>query len=467
MRNVGLRIVSFSTEKSLIGRSTLIRFTLSGPEKSGIEIGSTLYMRHVLLNMLVLSMLILGWLSSASADSLLIPMDLKQTNHLKAYGLVYWVLEHGVNVEWLLSYRGGSFLIRHEEVIVREARLRGVAFELVSGTQVAQIYHTIENNNMEKVLLEKAPKVAVYTPPNMQPWDDAVTLALTYAEIPYDKVWDEEVLAGRLEEYDWLHLHHEDFTGQYGKFYAMYRNADWYREQQVQYEAFARKLGFAKVSEEKKAVARAIKEYVLKGGFVFAMCSATDTIDIALSAENTDIAPAVFDGDPIAPDCQRKLDFSKAFAFENFTLITDPLIYEFSDIDTTPRTRGRVRGAEADYFTLFEFSAKYDPVPTMLTQNHAAVIDGFMGQTTGYYRHVIKKSVTIMGEAEGTDEVKYIHGNLGKGTFTFYGGHDPEDYQHLVGDPPTELGLHKNSPGYRLILNNVLFPAAKKKKLKT
>ena len=424
-------------------------------------------MRHILLNMLVLNMLILGWLSSASADSLLIPMDLKQTDHLKAYGLAYWVLEHGLNVEWLLNYRDGSFLMRHEEVIVREARLRGVTFEVVSGTQVAQIYHTIENSNMENVLLEKAPKVAVYTPPNTQPWDDAVTLALTYAEIPYDKVWDEEVLAGILEEYDWLHLHHEDFTGQYGKFYKQFRNADWYRDQQVQYEAFARKLGFAKVSEEKKAVARAIKEYVLKGGFLFAMCSATDTIDIALSADNTDIAPAVFDGDPIDPDCQKKLDFSKAFAFENFTLITDPLIYEFSDIDTTPPTGQRVRGAEADYFTLFEFSAKYDPVPTMLTQNHAAVIDGFMGQTTGYHRHVIKKSVTIMGEAEGTDEIKYIHGNLGKGTFTFYAGHDPEDYQHFVGDPPTELALHKNSPGYRLILNNVLFPAAKKKKLKT
>ncbi|RMF68393.1 MAG: asparagine synthetase B [Calditrichaeota bacterium] len=405
--------------------------------------------------------------TTCSAQKILIPMDLKQSDHLKAYGVAYWALERSINVEWLLNYRGGSFMLDFYPAVERELRLRGVSFTTLSGSQAAQVYAEIEQGNMDVVLLEKAPRIAVYTPPNKQVWDDAVTLALTYAEIPYDTLWDEEVLRGDLEKYDWLHLHHEDFTGQYGKFYANFRNAPWYIEEVLKNESIAKKLGFAKVSEEKKAVARAIREYVLKGGFIFAMCSATDTIDIALAAGETDIVDAVFDGDPVDPNAQQKLDYSQTFAFENFVIEPNPLVYEHSDIDYPPSNMPRVRSAEADYFTLFEFSAKYDPVPTMLTQNHVSVVKGFMGQTTAFRRDRIKKSVTILGEVEGTPEVKYIHGNLGRGTFTFYGGHDPEDYQHFVYDPPTQLSLHKNSPGYRLILNNILFPAAKKKKRKT
>lgn len=403
----------------------------------------------------------------AFAQKILIPMDLKQTDHLKAYGVAFWALQRTINVEWLLNYRGGSFLIEYYPAVERELRLRGVSFSNITASDVAQIYGEIEQGNMDIVLLEKAPKVAIYTPPNKQVWDDAVTLALTYAEIPYETLWDGEVLRGDLEQYDWLHLHHEDFTGQYGKFYANFRNAPWYIEEVMKNEEMAKSLGFSKVSEEKKAVARMIKEYVLSGGFLFGMCSATDTIDIALAAGETDIAVEVFDGDPIDPNCQAKLDYSKTFAFENFTIEQNPLVYEHSDIDYPPSNMPRVRNAEADYFTLFEFSAKYDPVPTMLTQNHVSVVKGFMGQTTAYKRSLIKKSVTILGEVEDTEEVKYIHGNLGRGTFTFYGGHDPEDYQHFVYDPPTQMSLHKNSPGYRLILNNILFPAAKKKKQKT
>jgi len=396
-------------------------------------------------------------------DKLLINMDLKQSDHLKAYGVAYWALARGINVEWLLNYRGGSFMMDYVEDVAKECRVRGVSFEVISDADAVKIYGVIESENMAVILLEKAPRIAVYSPPNKRPWDDAVTLALTYAEIPYDVVWDEEVLSGKLGQYDWLHLHHEDFTGQYGKFYAAYRNAQWYREEKKLCEDTARRLGFSKVSELKKAVAEKIREYVLNGGFLFAMCSATDTIDIALAAWRTDIVPAVFDGDPPDPDCQSRLDYSRTFAFENFKLILDPMEYEFSDIDTSPPPRS----PEADYFTLFEFSAKYDPVPTMLTQCHTPVIKGFLGQTTAFRRSLIKKSVTILGEREGTDSVKYIHGNLGKGTFTFLGGHDPEDYQHRVGDPPTQLSLHRNSPGYRLILNNILFPAARKRELKT
>ncbi len=407
------------------------------------------------------------FLRDTLAQKLLIPMDLKQTDHLKAYGVAYWSLERAINVEWLLNYRGGSFMLDYYPAVERELRLRGVAFLNLSGGDAAQIYGEIEAGNMDVILLEKAPKIAVYTPPNKQVWDDAVTLALTYAEIPYETLWDEEVLRGDLEKYDWLHLHHEDFTGQYGKFYANFRNAPWYIEEVLKNETLAKSLGYNKVSEEKKAVARMIKEYVLKGGFLFAMCSATDTIDIALAAEAADIVAAVFDGDPPDPDAQARLDFSKTMAFENFTLEMNPLVYEHSDIDSPPSHMPRVRSADVDYFTLFEFSAKYDPVPTMLTQNHVSVVKGFMGQTTGYKKDLIKKSVTILAEVEGENEVKYLHGNLGRGTFTFYGGHDPEDYQHFVYDPPTQLSLHKNSPGYRLILNNILFPAAKKQKRKT
>ena len=402
-------------------------------------------------------------------QKLLIPMDLKQTDHLKAYGIAFWALQRGIQVDWLLNYRGGSFMFDYVSGEETECRIRGVAFEAISGADAAKIYAEVadENTNMDAVRLEKVPRIAVYVPPDFKPWDDAVTLALEYAEIPYKKVWDDEVLQGKLSEYDWLHLHHEDFTGQYGKFYATHRNAPWYIEQQILYERKAKELGFKKVSEEKKAVARAIKDFVGSGGFMFSMCAATDTYDIALAAENTDICDVMFDGDPPDRDAQKKLDFSKTFAFQNFTLEMNPLRYEYSDIDIPPSDPVPLRDPNTDYFTLFEFSAKYDPVPTMLTQNHVNVIKGFMGQTTAFKKSLIKPSVTILAEREGTEEVKYLHGNYGRGTFTFYGGHDPEDYQHAVGAPPTDLSLHKNSPGYRLILNNVLFPAAKKKQQKT
>jgi len=394
-------------------------------------------------------------------------MDLQQNDHLKAYGIAYWALEQNINVEWLLNYRSGSFLLDYFPQVERELRVRGVGYAVINSTEAVQIRATIEDRNMEVVLLEKAPEVAIYQPPKETKWDDAVALALSYAEIPYEKIWDKEVMNGGLEKFDWLHLHHEDFTGQYGKFYRSFRNAPWYVEMVSTNEKLAKELGFSTVASEKLEIAKVIKEYVLQGGFLFAMCSGTDALDIALAAEKTDIVDAVFDGDAPDPDCQQKLDFSKTLAFENFTLITDPMVYEFSNIDIPPSDAPVLRSPEADYFTLFEFSAKYDPVPTMLTQNHVSVIKGFMGQTTGFRKSTIKRSVLIMAEAEGTEQVKYLHGNLGRGTFTFYGGHDPEDYQHFVGDPPTQLSLHKNSPGYRLILNNVLFPAAKKKVRKT
>jgi hypothetical protein len=422
---------------------------------------------HRLIHLFVSSLLVFGILAGQS--KLLIPMDLKQTDHLKAYGIAFWILEHHGDVDWLLNYRGGSFMCDYSDLLANECRIRGVLFEPIAASQAASIYSEVQrpDNNEDVVRLEKAPKVAVYVPPNFKPWDDAVTLALEYAEIPYTKVWDDEVLSGKLAEYDWLHLHHEDFTGQYGKFYANYRNAQWYIEQQLLYEREAHKLGFKKVSEEKEAVARAIKDYVGNGGFMFAMCSATDSYDIALAAERVDICDVMFDGDPPDPHAQEKLDFSKTLAFQNFKLDMNPLRYEYSDIDIPPSDPPPIRDPSTDYFTLFQFSAKYDPVPTMLTQDHVSIVKGFMGQTTAFKRGLIKPTVTILAEREGTEEVKYIHGNYGRGTFTFYGGHDPEDYQHTVGDPPTDLGLHKNSPGYRLILNNVLFPAAKKKQQKT
>ena len=423
-------------------------------------------MRVILVKIMVTIVVIL-FSFPAFSQKILIPMDLKQTDHLKAYGVAYWTLEKGINVEWLLNYRGGSFLVDNNSAIERELRVRGVSHEMVSGSQAAQIYATIEENNMDVVLLEKAPAIAIYQSPRESKWDDAVALALDYAEVPYSKLWDKEVLQGELEKYDWLHLHHEDFTGQHGKFYRSFRNAPWYIEMVQINEAMAKELGFKKVSQLKLAVAKMIHEYVLRGGFLFAMCSGTDTYDIALAASETDICDAIFDGDPIDANCQKNLDFSKTYAFENFHLIKDPLIYEFSDIDIPPSDNPILRRQETDYFTLFDFSAKYDPVPTMLTQNHVSVIKGFMGQTTGFKKRLIKKSVIIMAESEGTEQVKYIHGNVGRGTFTFYGGHDPEDYQHFVGDPETQLSLHKNSPGYRLILNNILFPAAKKKERKT
>ncbi len=408
--------------------------------------------------------------SSCFAVKMLIPMDFQQSDHLKAYGVAYHALEMNIPIEWLLNYRGGSFLLEEVKSIREYALVRGVAFEILDSSELYRLDETIENSNMSKELLEKCPKIAVYSPPNKQPWDDAVTLALTYAEIKYDTLWDIEVLAGKLSGYDWLHLHHEDFTGQYGKFYRSFRSHDWYIRQIIEFEAMAKQLGFDKVSDEKMAVAEYIREYVQNGGFLFAMCSATDTIDIALSARGVDIVESEFDRDPVDTDFQSKLDYSRTLAFEGFTLITDPLIYEFSDIDVTPLTPNSATitaDQVIDYFELFEFSAKYDPAPTMLTQNHENPIKAFMGQTTEYKKSLIKKNIVIMGESKARQTAKYIHGTLGKGTFTFLGGHDPEDYKHVVGDPPTQLFLHKNSPGYRLILNNVLFPGAKKKELKT
>lgn len=404
--------------------------------------------------------------TSYSQGKLLIPMDLKQTDHLKAYGIAYYALTKGIIVDWLLNYRGGSFMLDYNEEIANVCRIRGVRFEQISGSTAVQILVEVqdENNNMDVVRLEKEPKIAVYVPPGFNPWDDAVTLALDYAQIPYDKIWNDEVLRGDLAKYDWLHLHHEDFTGQYGKFYASFANAQWYQEQQILYENNAKKNGYRKVSEMMRDVAFTIKSYVANGGFLFAMCSATDSYDIALAAKNVDICDRMYDGDPPDPDAQNKLDYNQTLAFTDFKLEMNPYIYEYSDIDIQPIEIGSF---ENDYFTLFEFSAKYDPVPTMLTQNHVNVIRGFLGQTTAFREKLIKKTVTIMGKREGTDQVKYIRGDYGRGTFCFLGGHDPEDYQHQVGDPPTDLSLFKNSPGYRLILNNVLFPAAKKKKQKT
>ncbi len=412
-------------------------------------------------------LLVLLTVVTARSEKLLIPMDLTQTDHLKAYGIAYWNVDNGRPSEWLLNYRGGSFLMDYADAVMQEAMVRGVRAVRISGGDAAQIYATIERENMEVVRLEKAPRIAVYAPPGHQPWDDAVTLALDYAEIDYDIVYDPEVLAGDLSDYDWLHLHHEDFTGQFGRFYISYRNAPWFQQWKAETEEMARQLGFEKVGELKKAVARAIKRYVEGGGFLFAMCSATETIDIALAAEGIDIVPAIVDGDDMSPNYQDLLDYSKTMAFTDFRLEDNVWEYSFSDIDTYKEAVRRMRGPEADSFTLFEFSAKLSPVESMLTQNHVNHVPGFLGQTVGYYRRFIKPSVVILGEAEDIDEVKYIHGQVGKGTFTFLGGHDPEDYTHMVGDPPTNLALHRNSPGYRLILNNVLFPAAKKKELKT
>ena len=401
------------------------------------------------------------------SQKIIIPMDVKQNDHLKAYGLAFWALNQNINVEWLLNYRGGSFLLDEFSEITEVARVRGVTYEIINSEEALNIFNEINLNNMEIVLLEKAPKIAIYSPPNKQPWDDAVTLALTYAEVPYDVLWDKEVFNEKLARYDWLHLHHEDFTGQYGKFYKNYRSASWYLEQKKQYEAISRDLGFDSVHKQKKALAQIIKNYIGNGGFLFAMCSATDSFDIALATQNTDAAHEFFDESPIDEDLQKKIDYINTLAFYNFSIITNPMIYEYSDIDFPQSENINAKGAEADFFTLFDFSAKYDPVPAMLTQNHSRTIKGFMGQTTGFKRDIVKKHIVIMGEDVTSPQVKYIHGNYGKGTFTFLGGHDPEDYQHFVGDPQTDLSLYKNSPGYRLILNNILFPAAKKKERKT
>ncbi len=401
------------------------------------------------------------------ASYILIPMDAEgQKNHLKAYGITYWTLNKQLKVKWLLNYKGGSFLLPDTEDIQRECQIRGVSFEVISNDKAESILQEITSpsQNMEAVVLEKAPKIAVYTPSGKLPWDDAVTMVLQYAEIPYETVYDEEVLNDGLLAFDWLHLHHEDFTGQYGKFYAQYRAASWYIQEKKDAEALANKLGYNKVSQSKLAVALKIRDYVVGGGFMFAMCSATDSFDIALSAEGVDICEPMFDGDASDPGYQNKIDYNNTFAFTDFLLERSPNVYEFSSIDMT---RKRMIPKTTDYFSLMEFSAKWDPVPTMLCQNHTALVKGFMGQTTSFTRNEIKSNVLVMGETKSNGEAKYIHGIKGKGFFTFYGGHDPEDYQHRVGDAKTELDLHPTSPGYRLILNNVLFPAAKKKKQKT
>jgi len=401
------------------------------------------------------------------AASILVPMDNAQTDHLKAYGVVYKTLDQGQRAQWLLNYRSGSFLLDKSTTVVDLCLVMGVSYEEVTSGQVADIFRQIEVENMERVELEKAPSIAVYAPPSNLPWDDAVTLALTYAEIKYDVIWDEEVLAGALDEYDWLHCHHEDFTGQYGKFYGAFRNELWYQVDVKTNEEMAAKLGYTKVSELKRDVARTIYDYVRRGGFLFSMCSAPETLDIALAAEGVDIVPREFDGDPVDPSGQSKLDFSRTFAFENFEVSLDPYAYRRSNIDTYPDRIMRFPVPESDFFFLFEFSAKLDPVPTMLVQDHVNTVNGFMGQVTGFRKSLLKKHVTVLAQPDNYDEVRYVHGNLGRGTFTYLAGHDPEDYRHMVHDPPTELSLHKNSPGYRLILNNVLFPAAKKKERKT
>ena len=396
-------------------------------------------------------------------------MDEAQTDHLKSYGIAFWCLENSITVEWLLNYRGGSFLVPHLKLLEEELILRNVRYQVLAEGQVNQIRTEISNPevNMEIVQLEKAPKIAVYTPPNKQPWDDAVTLVLEYAEIPYDKIYDSAIVMGALPKYDWLHLHHEDFTGQYGKFYANARYQAWYQEQVTVAEKNAKMLGFNKVSELKLAVAQNLKNFVIGGGFLFTMCSGTDSFDIALAAQGVDLCASVFDGDPADPRAQDKLNFDQTFAFHDFHLVQDPLVYEYSDIDASDmRTKGLIT-EKMDQFTLFDFSAKWDVVPSMLTQCHVDVVNGFMGQTTDFRKDLIKSNVLILGENKAANTARYIHGELGQGTWTFYGGHDPEDYQHYVGDPFTDLSLHPNSPGYRLILNNILFPAAKKKKRKT
>ena len=397
---------------------------------------------------------------------MLLPMDERQSNHLKSYGIAYWVIAKGQSVDWLLNYRGGSFAFPYSKNFEAECKIRGVSYEVVADAQYNRIIQGIADPevNMDVVKLEKEPKIAVYSPKTKQPWDDAVTLVLTYAEIPYDLVYDDEVLEGKLPTYDWLHLHHEDFTGQFGRFYGSHRGAQWYQEEVREAEAIAARHGFKKVSQLKLAVATAIRDFVAGGGYLFAMCSATDSYDIALAAEGHDICENMFDGDPADPQAQQKLDFDKTFAFKDFIISRNPYEYEFSTIDATQTRR---IAENVDYFTLFDFSAKWDPIPSMLTQNHTQVIKGFYGQTTAYNRKYVKPSVLVMGETKSENEVRYMHGEFGYGMWTFYGGHDPEDYRHFIGDPPTDLNLHPNSPGYRLILNNVLFPAAKKKKQKT
>ena len=421
----------------------------------------------MLLRRLLLALALLAPALAARANHIFIPMDDTQKECLKAYGLCYWALSKQIEIDWLLNYRGGSFACEAQPAVESELAVRGITFQTISEGQYSSILQQIAdpNANMDVMKLEKVPKIAVYTPKGKQPWDDAVTLVLAYAEIPYDQIYDDEVLAGVLPKYDWLHLHHEDFTGEYGKFYSNYRNYPWYQQQVRDAEASAKRNGFQKVSEMKATVAVKMQEFIAGGGFMFAMCSATDSYDIALAGLGVDMVAEMYDGDPADPAAQSKLNYNRTLAFQNFQLRPNPLEYEYSNIDMQPGERGLYE--QNDYFQLFTFSAKYDPVPTMLTQDHEKTIHGFMGQTTAFRKSLVKPDVVIMGETKQDGEVRYMHGTLGKGTWTFYGGHDPEDYQHMVGEEPTDLSLHPNSPGYRLILNNVLFPAAKKKKQKT
>ncbi|PSQ95489.1 MAG: asparagine synthetase B [Bacteroidetes bacterium SW_9_63_38] len=408
-----------------------------------------------------------GLSGPSAAQELLVPMDETQTDHLKAYGAIYGALDNGQKVDWLLNYRGGSFLTRATPAVTQELRTRGVTFKTIGGAAASKILSKVEADGSNKAVvpLEKAPKIAVYAPSGAVPWDDAVRLALNYADVPHDIIYDDAVLDGKLDQYDWLHLHHEDFTGQFGKF-IRYRNEPWYIKKQENARELARKHGYEKVSQLKLAVTKRIRAYVSGGGFLFSMCSGTETFDIALAARKTDIVPKPYDGDPVDPNAPKKLDYGPTLAFTNFRPNLNAQEYAHSDIDAglPPET---IRDPSLDYFTLFDFSAKWDPVPSMLTQNHVATVKGFVGQTTSFNNKVLKENVTVLAKPPDRKQVRYIHGTLGQGTFTFYAGHDPEDYQHFVGDPPTDLSLHPNSPGYRLILNNILFPAAKKKKRKT
>ena len=418
-------------------------------------------------SILLFSFVIILFGKQAHSAYLLLPMDESQSNHLKAYGISYWVIEKKVNVDWLLNYRGGSFMFPYHQIFEDECNIRGVSYQVIADAQAAAIVREIAapDANMDVVKLHKAPKIAIYSPKNKQPWDDAVTMALSYAEIPYDVIYDPEVMDGKLITYDWLHLHHEDFTGQYGKFWARYKTAAWYINNQKIAEETARSLGFSKVSQLKLAVAQNIQKFVLGGGYLFAMCSAPDSFDVALAAAGVDICEVMFDGDPADPQAQEKLNYDNCMAFTNFRISQNPQEYEISNIDILPAKRHIEQ--KNDLFTLFDFSAKWDPVPTMLCQNHESVVRGFMGQTTAFNKNTLKSNVLVMGENKALKEARYIHGDFGQGTWTFYGGHDPEDYRHFVGDPKTDLNIHPNSSGYRLILNNVLFPAAKKKKRKT
>ena len=420
-----------------------------------------LFLTFALISLLALS----GQVSNVAADYLMVPMDLSQNDHLKSYGIVFWALSQKMKVEWLLNYRAGSFLIPDSRLLALQCRLEGVSYESLSSSQREEVFSEMEGKNTEVVLLEKEPKIAVYSPPGKDPWDDAVTLVLTYAKIPHKIIWDDDIQRGKLVEYDWLHLHHEDFTGQYGKFYASFHNAKWYRDKENRFKREARKAGYKTVKNHKASTARLVRDFVVSGGFLFAMCSACDSIDIALAADGVDIIAPQIDKTPLDKDYAKKLDFTRTFAFQNFELLTSPYVYEYSNIDVSDYRN--TNHPEKEMFTLFEYSARFDPVEAMLTQCHYDEITGFFGQTTSFKKQLIKPGIRILGEMTGQGRAKYIHGSVGRGTFTFLAGHDPEDFSHKVGDPPTNLSLHKNSPGYRLILNNILFPAAKKKHQKT